>query len=54
MDDDNIFDEDDALDYVMYEEAEKDSKQPVNQSGCLGLLLLTIFPSVLIIYNFVV
>jgi len=32
----NIFDEDHALDYIMSEEVEKDSGQSQNKSGCLG------------------
>ncbi len=40
--DDNIFDEDDALDYIMSEEVEKDSRQQKPQTGCLGLLVAVI------------
>ena len=40
--DDNIFDDDDALDYVMPKEVEKEIKQPGNQSGCLGFVALLI------------
>jgi len=46
MDDDNIFDEDDALDYIMYEEVSKNSQRENNKStgGCLSLLLLLTIP----------
>ena len=40
--DGNIFDDDDALDYVMPKEVEKEIKQPGNQSGCLGFVALLI------------
>ena len=38
--DDNVFDEDDALDYIIYEEAEKEVNDPQSRSGCLGVLLV--------------
>lgn len=45
MDDDNIFDEDDALDYVMYEDVEKNvEKNSSEKSGCLGALALFLCP----------
>jgi len=45
MDDDNLFDEDDALDYILYKECEKKRQQPGNgKSGCLGVLLLIVLP----------
>jgi hypothetical protein len=47
MDDDNLFDEDDALDYVMYEECEKDAQQDMKKTGgkggCLGMLAVFVF-----------
>ncbi len=42
--DDNIFDEDDALDYILYQEAEEEEKQPKATTGCFGLLLVLIIP----------
>lgn len=42
--DDNIFDEDDALDYIIYEEAEKEVNNPYSRSGCLGMLLVLVIP----------
>ncbi len=43
--DDNLFDEDDALDYILYEECEKKDNRPGNgKSGCLGLLMLIVLP----------
>ncbi len=46
MDDDNIFDEDDALDYIMYEEVSKNTQRGNNKStgGCLSLLILLTIP----------
>ena len=45
MDDDNIFDDDEALDYIMYEEVEKNVENNSNEkSGCLGVLALTVCP----------
>ena len=43
--DDNIFDEDDALDFIMNEEVEKWDKQPQGKSGCLGMIVLTLLPA---------
>ncbi len=48
MDDNNLFDdEDNALDYVIYEECEKeDQKNNNNKSGCLGgIAFLLILPA---------
>lgn len=45
--DDNIFDEDDALDYIMSEEVEKEVTRPEGRSGCLGMILLLVVPVVL-------
>ena len=42
--DDNIFDDDDALDYIMYEEVEKEVNDPQSRSGCLGVLLILVIP----------
>ncbi len=46
--DDNIFDEDDALDYILYQEAEGEAegevKQPKATTGCFGLLLVLMIP----------
>jgi hypothetical protein len=42
---DNIFDEDDSLDFIMSEEVEKDAQEPKTQSGCLGLIVLLIMPA---------
>ena len=39
MDDENLFDEDNALDFVLYEEAEKDRNNPKNSGGCLSVLI---------------
>ena len=42
--DDNIFDEDDALDYIIYEEVEKEVNDPNSRSGCLGMMLTLVIP----------
>ena len=39
MEDDSIFDEDDALDYVLYEEMENQDPPPSSKTGCLGSLI---------------
>ena len=46
--DDNIFDEDDALDYILYENAEEDAQTPQIRSGCLGLIVILAVPVSLI------
>lgn len=46
--DDNIFDEDDAFDYIHSEEIEKWDKQPQGKSGCLGILLVMVLPTFLL------
>lgn len=43
--DDNLFDENDDLDYVLYEECEKEPKNSNGKSGCAGVLVLLIVPS---------
>jgi len=49
--DDNIFDEDDALDYIMSEEVEKDSRQQQSRTGCLGLLAVIALPTYLLYFG---
>lgn len=45
MDEDNLFDDDDALDYVLYEECAEERKIGRRQGGCLGMLVfLLILP----------
>lgn len=39
MDDDNIFDEDDALDYILYEDAEKGENNSGKSGGCLSIFI---------------
>ncbi|MBW6521313.1 MAG: hypothetical protein K0A99_09950 [Desulfoarculaceae bacterium] len=45
---DNIFDDDNALDYIIYKDCEKEvrNQQKGNggRGGCLGLLLLLVVP----------
>ena len=38
---DNLFDDDDALDYILYEECERDAKKN-NGSGCLGMIVILV------------
>ncbi len=44
MDDENIFDEDDALDYIIYEELEAEEGKSENKGGCLTVVTLFIVP----------
>lgn len=41
---DGLVDKDPALDFILYQEMERENKQPGNKSGCLGLMLLFILP----------
>jgi hypothetical protein len=41
---DNIFDEDDPLDYIMYEQVEQKTSKQLAKSGCLLLFALPILP----------
>lgn len=54
MDDDNIFDEDDALDCIIYEEITNDNNQKDNKSGCLSSIVLFIIPLSSLLYNILV
>lgn len=40
----NIFDDDDALDYILYEECERDAKKN-SGAGCLGMIVVMVFVS---------
>jgi hypothetical protein len=54
MDDDgnnNIFDKDDALDFLIYKEFEKqDREQNDRKGGCLGVIVLLLLPVVSVIF----
>lgn len=42
---DNIFDDDDALDFIMYKELEKEGRERKGGNcGCLGLVVLLLLP----------
>jgi len=38
--DDGLIEEDDALDYVLFEEMEKERKNDNSNTGCLGLMIV--------------
>lgn len=44
MDDENIFAEDDAIDYMIYEKITRDRKAPQDNNGCLGSLFILFTP----------
>ena len=42
---DNIFDDDDALDFIIYEELEKQGQErKVGKGGCFGIVVLLLLP----------
>lgn len=45
---DNIFDDDDCLDHILYEDSEKDGNNK-GSGGCLGLFLLMAISSASVI-----
>jgi hypothetical protein len=48
---DNIFDEDDALDFIIYKEVEKQTpEQNSRKGGYLGIILLLLLPVVSVIF----
>lgn len=52
-DDENIFDDDDALDYIMYEEVNKQGQGNQNKpgkAGCLGAIALVVLPATVIVF----
>ena len=44
MEDDNIFDEDDALDCILFEEVSSESKKTDNNAGCISLIVIASIP----------
>ena len=42
--DHGLLDDDPALDYILYEEMEKEKKGPQNNGGCLGVFVLLLLP----------
>ena len=48
MDENNIFDDDEALDYLLYKECTGQTEQDQQHGGCLGVVLLFLLPSVLL------
>lgn len=55
-DDETIFDDDDALDYIIYKDMNKQSQSSQNQpsnSGCLGVLALVTLPAACFGYYFI-
>ena len=54
MDDKNIFDEDNALDYIMFEEHENMNNQKHNKnSGCFGLVFICTIPAASCVHYFI-
>jgi hypothetical protein len=51
--DDNLFDEDNALDYIIYEDCNNNDTKHNNRTGCLSTFILLFIPlaSVTIISN---
>lgn len=43
-DSDSLLDEDPALDFILYQELEKDGGKKGNSGGCFSVVLLAIFP----------
>ncbi len=43
MEEDNIFDEDDALDYIIYENNENVENKP-SKAGCLSVIIVFLLP----------
>jgi hypothetical protein len=47
---DNIFDKDDALDFIIYDELENQGQERKSgKSGCLGIVTLLLLPAVSIV-----
>lgn len=44
MDEDNIFDDDEALDYILYEECTGETDKEQKGGGCLGMIALLLLP----------
>lgn len=43
MDDDNLFDDDDALDYIIYEDVSNENSKN-NKGGCLAVFIAFLIP----------
>lgn len=52
--DDNIFDDDDALDYIMSEEVEQGDQQPQGKSGCMGVIAIIVIPFAALYCGFII
>ena len=58
MDDDfyedkGLLDDDPALDYILYDEMEKEKKKPKNNGGCLGVFVMLLLPLAPCIFWFI-
>lgn len=52
MEDDNIFDKDEALDYILYKESETDKSRNPNNNGFLAVFFIIVAPiAALIFFN---
>ncbi len=47
MDDDGLFDEDPALDYILYEEVTKEDQSGGEGGGCLSVIAILVLPFVM-------
>lgn len=48
---DNIFDDDDALDFILYEELEKQGQERKGgKGGCLGIFVLLLLPAASVMF----
>jgi|AVFP01.1.fsa_nt_gi hypothetical protein len=47
---DNLFDDDDALDYILYEECEKEQSNTPEPKGCLSTIALVLLPIAGLLY----
>ncbi len=50
MEDDNIFDKDEALDYILYNESETEQNKKPNNNGCLALVFIIAAPIAALAY----
>ncbi len=49
--DDDLFDKDKALDFIIYDESEKKETNPKNNAGCLGSIVLFLIFAILLSFK---